>query len=225
MLISFKKNEMYKSASGAASSPKTLVVYGTSLSAERTLFWRRVSGQWVGLLRRWAGEQWPGCYRIVNASRWGATSLWAEVHLGRRVLQRNPVCVILEFAINDADVRRSISLAAARAHLQAITTALQQRLPDCRVVILLTNPCYGRYAEARPDLADYYAVYREYAVANGIAVIDLYTAWKNWIAANPDSLTLYLPDGLHPAAVASGELIFPQVKKRLHSYLAATAQR
>lgn len=226
MLIPFKKTEMDRPASeNSASQPASLLVYGTSLSAERALFWRRVSGQWVGLLRDWLNHQWPGGYTVVNASRWGATSQWAEAHLHRRVLRHGPACVILEFAINDADVGNSISIAAARARLQRMTIAIQQQLPHCRVVIMLTNPCFGRYAEVRPGLADYYAAYREHAYSNGLGLIDLLPTWNTWIGDNPDSLGVYLPDGLHPAAVASRELIFPQVKVQLQGCLATNAGR
>lgn len=202
---------------------KPIIIYGTSLSAERALFWRRVSGQWVGLLRDWVEEHWPGRYAILNASRWGATSQWAGAHLQQRVLRHRPACVLLEFAINDADVGRSISLSQAGAHLQRMVEAIQVRSPACRIAVVLTNPCFGRYAALRPDLAEYYAVYRDYAHGAGLDVIDLYSAWEQWLAAHRDSLQDFLPDGLHPSPLASSELIFPEVRQQLRRVLATGA--
>jgi len=198
---------------------KPIIVYGTSLSAERAAFWRRVGGQWVTLLRKWLDLNWAGAYTVVNASRWGVTSQWGQENLEKRVLNRNPACVILEFAVNDADVHRAISVSQSRENLKRMAEAIHSRIPSCRIVVLLTHPCIGPYGDRRPRLAEYYSACRDYARSADLDVIDLTPVWERWMTANPDAVHDYLPDGLHPAPKASRELIFPVVKQQMEVFL------
>lgn len=194
-----------------------IIVYGTSLSAERAAFWRTASGQWVTALRTWLQARYPQGATLLNASRWGATSTWARANLERRVIDHHPDCVMLEFAINDADERRNVSLGTARQNLDEMVARIRARLPACRVILLTTHHCVGRYAERRPELARYYSLYRECAAELGLGLIDLEPLWARWLNLHPYQLEQYLPDGLHPSFLANRELLFPVIRWQLES--------
>jgi acyl-CoA thioesterase-1 len=176
--------------------PATVVVYGTSLSTEWTpvLFWQRRSGYWVTRLR----ERLAGSARVINASGWGQTSDWGRVHLEERVLRHQPDLVLIEFAINDADIRRAISTLRARGNLEQMVERIRRARPSAVIALLTMNVCSGRPAWHRPGLARHYEVVRETAQAGGLPLIDLEPAWKKLLDQDPATFHNYVPDGIHP---------------------------
>ena len=110
-----------------------------------------------------AGSLWPDraaealavCVaRPVRALRFaqrGATSVWGIEQI-EAVIAAAPDIVVMEFAINDADVRRGLSLAASADNHHAILTRLKQGLPEARVVLMTTNPALGLRRLLRPRL-------------------------------------------------------------------------
>jgi lysophospholipase L1-like esterase len=203
---------------------KSLVVYGTSLSAEKAFFWRCTGGDWVRLLRDALNSKRHQNILLTNASRWGATSDWGRRYLKKRVLKYDPHSVILEFAINDADINREISLHQAGENLNEMIRQIRRYHPSCIIFVMTMNPCTGRYADLRPDLTDYYEMYRYYADAHNLPLIDLEPVWKRWMSENSGRIAEFLPDGIHPSPQASAELIFPAVKKHVEATLSFSAR-
>jgi lysophospholipase L1-like esterase len=203
---------------------KSIVVYGTSLSAEKAAFWRRTGGDWVRLLRDTLNSERHQKFALKNASRWGATSDWGRRHLKKRVLKYDPHSVMLEFAMNDADINRAIPVQQAGENLDEMIRQIRSHNSSCTIFVLTTNPCTGHYADLRPDLPAYYEVYRHYADAHDLPLIDLEPVWKRWMIENSGRIAAFLPDGIHPSPLASMELIFPAVKEHLESTLSITAR-
>ena len=192
--------------------PLRLVTYGTSLTAERVVLpWRRVGGAWVQQLRIWGASTVEIPAVVFNCARWGVTSSWGWRHALRRVARRNPDLVLMEFAINDADHRRGISLAQSRTNLLAIIDTIRRHTRGCRIVLMTTNPCRGRHATYRPELPRYYALYREVAATLGLPLADMEPIWQKLATNDPDRFRSYLPDGVHPTETACKALIAPVV--------------
>ena len=188
------------------------VTYGISLTTDRALLpWRRVGGAWVERLRQWGAGLPDSRVVVFNRARWGVTTSWGKRHVRRRVCRMKPDLVLVEFAINDADIRRGISPAQSRTNLLAIIDTIRRQYDGCRVVLMTTNPCLGRHAAYRPELGRYYAVYRELAAALDLALADMEPVWQQLAAEDTDRFRSYLIDGKHPTPAACESLIAPVV--------------
>lgn len=183
------------------------VTYGTSLSAEKcVLFWRCCGGAWVSLLRDHFCMQETVSVNVINESRWGSDSHWGVKNIASRVLRHRPNAVILEFAINDADIRKRISVDEAKSHLLLMADAILQSDAGCKIWLMTSHVPSGRHADTRPDLQQYYDMYRNLAVQKGFGLIDLYARWGK---SSPD--LRYMPDGIHPNLEAAKAIILPTV--------------
>lgn len=170
-----------------------------------------------------AGSPWPDrvaealaiCLthpvRALRFAQGGATSVWGIGQI-EAVIAADPHIIVIEFAINDADLRHGLSLAASAATHHAILTRLKQALPEARIVLMTTNPAFGVRRLLRPRLPAYYALYQRLAVDQDTGLVDL-TA--RWLAA-PD-LAQKLTDGIHPTEGAVKSVVVPVVAP----YLAA----
>jgi acyl-CoA thioesterase I len=131
------------STGAAATSERTLLVYGDSLSAAYGL---RVDQGWVALLQKRLDEQGYG-YRVVNASVSGETTSGGKARLERALTQHQPEIVVLELGANDG--LRGLPVAGARSNLDAmIATSLAN---DAKVLLVGIEmpPNYGvHYAKA-----------------------------------------------------------------------------
>lgn len=175
-------------------TPLRIAVFGTSLTA---------------------GSHWPedvtqalqNCLgRPVSLSRIaqpGATSLWARDHVVD-VLATSPDIVLIEFAINDADLRNGLSLVGSIATHQAIILALHESRPDLRIVLMTMNPAQGLRGVMRPQLAAYYAAYSDLAALTDSGLVDLYPRWLTLPRAARG-----LADGLHPKDIVARSVIVP----------------
>ena len=185
-------------------TPLRLTVFGTSLTA---------------------GSRWPedvaqgleACFArpiVLNRiAQPGATSLWAQDHVSD-VLESAPDIVVMEFAINDADLRDGVSLADSIAAHQAIILALKAARPDLRIVLMTMSPAQGLRGIMRPRLAAYYAAYRALADMTDTGLVDLYPRWLTRPRA-----TRGLADGLHPEDAVARTVIVPV----LQAYLGRSA--
>jgi len=177
------------------------VVYGSSLSAERVRWapWRACGGAWVAALRALRPD-----LELVNRSGWGWTSRDAVRAFGPRVLALQPVGVLLEFVINDADVRRHCTNESSAAHLDTLLRALAGANPGSRAAVLIPPRPLGRHARTRPQYSAYADMWRQTAAAHRAAVVDLDAAWTAQFAHDPEGEAARRPDGLHfSAAVAA----------------------
>jgi lysophospholipase L1-like esterase len=197
------------------SDPWRFIVYGTSLSVERTLPWRSSGGSWVEGLSARLDELYPGLVTVTNRSRWGADSNWAVRRLRRRVLAKRPDIVLLEFGVNDADVRRGISAERFRENLDLLVGRIDQADGGCQHALMTMNPVNGKHRRHRPQLEDYYQVCRDVAESREKVLIDLYSIWGRVLKADPPAESRYIPDGIHPNRAAAREVIVPAIIEML----------
>ena len=176
-----------------------------------------------------AGSPWPdgvaealaACVmhpvRALRFAQGGATSAWGEAQIGA-VIAAVPDIVVMEFAINDADVRRGLSLAASADNHGAILSSLQQDLPGVRIVLMTTNPALGLRRLLRPRLPAYYALYHRLAAEHNTGLIDL---TPRWLAV--PGLAQDLTDGLHPTEAAAISVVVPVVTAHLAGLLGGSS--
>lgn len=171
----------------------TVVAFGTSLTHRPG---------WVDAI----SENLSGCsYPTIDLRRLsqpGANSRWAMTQIETLAAMR-PDIVLMEFAINDADLYDGVSLAESRELTTRLLSALHTDIPEARIVLMTMNPVRGVIGQARrPRLADYYQSYRDIAAEHGTGLIDFAARWKTTGVS-----TTEIPDGLHPTAEASTKLM------------------
>jgi lysophospholipase L1-like esterase len=181
------------------SEPLRLVVLGTSLTA---------NSRWPDLL----AEELAGCsgrqVQAVRIARAGANSAWGRQEVGA-VLAAGPALVLVEFAINDADVLDGLSLAQARQNHLGILGELTVAQPGLPVFLMTMNRAAGLRGAVRPWLGAHYAQYRQIAETAEVGLIDLAPLWASAMAA--DTAGTLLPDGLHPTEAAVAQVALPAI--------------
>lgn len=182
--------------SGAA-APLHIVTFGSSLTAGNA--WPDRLGTALSLCL----DQ-PVLVERVAAP--GANLRWGQAALDQ-VIARAPDVVLIEFAINDADLRDGVSLTQAKTRLEAILTRLRTELPQTQPVLLTMSPATGLRGWLRPRLAAHYAQVTEIAAAQDLGAIDLY---PRWLAAGLTRAEM--PDGLHPTDAATARVVDPALR-------------
>jgi len=160
-----------------AAEPLRIVVFGTSLSAR---------GGWPDAVAQGLGRCFGAPVEMIRIAQPGGNITWAEGAVAQ-VLAAAPDLVLMEFAINDADIRDGVRLGESRQRHEAVL----DRLGDLPVMLMTMNTAFGLRGWLRPWLADYYASYREMAAERGLGLLDFAPRW----AALPRD---WADDGLHP---------------------------
>lgn len=175
------------------STPLRLSVFGTSLTA---------GADWPEAAATALGQCLNREVRLARVARNGANVSWALDQLAS-VRAGAPDIVIVEFAINDADIRDGLALKTAMAvHLDLIDGL---RLQGDPVIVLMTmNPAHGPRGWIRPRLGAHYAGYATLAGQIGVGLVDLYPRWRALPRAGRG-----LDDGLHPTNAAARAVILP----------------
>jgi lysophospholipase L1-like esterase len=200
----------------AAGQSRTIVVYGTSLTS---------SGAWVGQMNSWLAAKYPGLFTVINSGLSGKNSAEGLAQLQSKVLSRNPDTVFIEFAMNDAfhytDGTPSLSVTQAKANLEAMIQAIQRQNPQVEIILQTMNTVWNSPAGSntsatlRPNLTDYYQMYRDVAAAHGLMLIDHLPDWATLQSSSPSTFQSYLPDGVHPTASGCSKVILPLLKWKL----------
>ena len=170
--------------------PLRVTLFGTSLTA---------TYDWPATLQDCAG----GALDVSRVALAGAGSDWAVTQTDR-VLAQNPDLVVIEFSVNDADLRQRTSLRQSLASHAFIISELRAGNPGLSIVLMTMNPAHGVRRVMRPRLGGYYRLYRDLAEEMQTGLLDLYPRWlahEGW--------KRQLPDGLHPDPVAATGLIVP----------------
>ncbi len=144
---------------------------------------------------------------VGENSAWGLTQVQAVTAL-------QPDLVLIEFAINDADLRDGQNLDAALDAHQRLLDALATAAPAARPVLMTTNRAFGLRGLMRPWLSAHYEQYRRLAAARHIGLIDLAPLWAAAPATGQDGVPL-LPDGLHPTDAAVARVAFSSLVTEL----------
>ena len=172
------------------------MVLGTSLS---------VRSDWPQGL----GEALSGCLsrpaEVEVIARPGATSAWGLAQVGR-VAAADPDVVIVEFAINDADLADGLRLGRSFSAHDTLLSEIAALVPDARLLLMTMNHARGPRGWARPRLEAYYALYPRLAERHGAGLVDLY---PRWLARPRDADGL--GDGLHPTDATAREVMLPSL--------------
>jgi lysophospholipase L1-like esterase len=182
--------------STAAGHPLHIVAFGSSLTA---------GGTWPGDLARALEACLQGQVTLEVIAAPGAGSSWG-LETVDRVRATAPDLVLLEFAINDADLRDGVGLSrSARQHREILRDLLGDA-PQRRVLLMTMNPVSGLIRKLqRPRLGRYYALYPDLAAEADTGLVDFATRWQ----ADPEHLRASLSDGLHPRPEAASALMVP----------------
>jgi acyl-CoA thioesterase I len=190
-------------AAGKDDAEVTLLALGTSLTANY---------QWPHELARQLSQCLARKVDIEILAVAGANSNQAAKQFSSR-RNRRPDIVLVEFASNDADLLDGIGLDKSRSNLKALLGRIREDVPGAQVVLMTMNPAFGPRGWIRPQLIEYYEMYRELAAYNGVALVDLAPTWNESLAAT--GYKVQLPDGLHPTQTAASRIILPTLRNKI----------
>lgn len=171
--------------------PLRIVAFGTSLTALYT--WPATLGRRLSICLERPVE-------IDVVARPGAGSAWA-LDQTAHVADLLPDIVIIEFAINDADVADGVWPRTSLVQHREILAELQEALPEAGILLITTNPVQGLQRFKRPFLQRYYHLYSDLSEEFGSGLLHL---TPNWSGRD-------LPDGLHPLDSDATEIIVPGI--------------
>jgi acyl-CoA thioesterase-1 len=177
-----------------AGRPLRLTVLGTSLSSAGRYRWPdEVGAQLSARIGR------P--VEVHRVAQPGATSTWGTAQV-ERVVATRPDIVVVELAVNDADVRHHLTVGASVSRHERVLTGLAAARPEATVVLLTMSPASGPRAWVRPFLSRYYAAYVALAQRCDVGLVDLYPRWNALPATERE-----LNDGLHPSDAAATRVV------------------
>jgi acyl-CoA thioesterase-1 len=187
VLISLCMMAMAGAAVASTAEPKTILVFGDSLSAG---FGLKTGEAWPFLLQQRLGPRW----RVVNASVSGETTAGGLTRLPSALSQHKPNIVIVELGANDG--LRGLQLADARQNLARMIELDRGAGASTVLVAMRMPPNFGavyttKFAKMFDELATQYQLPKPPFLFDGLA----------------DKPELFQTDQLHPLAIAQGRLL------------------
>ncbi|HXC59804.1 MAG TPA: arylesterase [Steroidobacteraceae bacterium] len=174
----------------AASSERTLLVFGDSLSAAHGL---RAEQGWVVQLQQRLVSQGYG-YRVVNASVSGETTSGGRGRIDRALAQHRPAVVLLELGGNDA--LRGLPIRDTRANLKAMIDAARNIGSKVLLLGIRIPPNYGAAYAQSVD-----AMYVALAAENKVPLVPFIL---EGFALDPRYMQ---EDGIHPNAAGQPKVL------------------
>lgn len=188
-----------------AGKKQVVVAYGTSLTE---------GGAWVGQMKAVLDEHYPGLATVVNSGGSGQWSEWGVRNLDKKVIQKKPDTVFIEFSINDSVERFKGSVEIAKANLGIMIAGILKENPGCEIILMTMTPG-DKYPEGhrsyRKDIDAHYGMYRSVAKEQGLLLIDHYPNWKNLQGKDGKLFLEYLPDTIHPTATGCAKVVTPVI--------------
>lgn len=175
-----------------------IVAFGTSLTARNA---------WPDTLSARLSACFGHPVTMTRVAGVGMGSAWGLEHINQ-VAALMPDLVIMEFAINDADLRDGVSVPQARAQHLALVNGLRTALPGVRIVQMTMSPARGPRGVMRPFLSRHYAMVRDLAEVADTGLADLYPRWRT---ASKD--LRHAADGLHPSDAQAESVVIPPLVK------------
>jgi acyl-CoA thioesterase-1 len=189
-----------------AGKPQTVVVYGTRLTA---------GGAWVQQLQQALNQAYPEKAKVMNSGKGAMWSKWGVDNLDKLVIEKKPDTVLIEFGINDAFLKYNTSVEQAQKNLENMIERILKANSHCEIILMVMNPAIGVHLERRPNLKDYYQMYRDMAKTRKLLLIDHYPNWEKILNSDADLFNNYVPDGIHPNAEGCEMVITPEINKTL----------
>ena len=181
---------LFTSHALAQDAPRTVLVFGDSLSAAYNL---SVEQGWVALLAKKLDAEKPN-WHVVNASVSGETTAGGKARIARALSDHAPAVVVLELGANDA--LRGLDLNQAQANLQAIIDASFEANAKVLLAGVEMPPNYGpEYAEA------FRAMFATLAETNKTALLPFL------LEPIATDLAWFQPDTIHPTAAAQPKVL------------------
>jgi len=187
---------------------QTVVMYGTSLTAAKY-------SAWVEQLQQALNKSYPGKAQVINSGASGQWSKWGLDNLDKRVVNKKPDTVLIEFAINDAYKPYKTTVEQARSNLEKMIDRILKSNSKCEIVLMVMNPPVGNHLKIRPNIKDYYEMYRDVAKDRKLLLIDHYPIWEKILNEDADLFKKYVPDGIHPGSEGSKAVTTPNIAKAL----------
>ena len=135
--------------------------------------------------------------------------------LDARVLEKHPDMVLIEFGINDAYLPYKTSVETCRINVEYMIDRIQESYPDCEIVLQVMNMPIREHLESRPNIEQYYDVYRKIARKRKLKLIDHYSYWTEVLEQGEEHFRTYVPDGLHPNKLAWETYTVPFILQEL----------
>jgi len=170
-------------------SAVTLAAIGDSL----TYGWMVRKG-YLDFLEEMLREKYPESRpSIVGSGIPGDTSDSGLSRLQEDVLDEHPDCILVQYAINDAEYGLSVS--QFRHYIQEIIEKI--RRTNHADIVLVTSVHIENQRESQL-VAPYYRQLEALGDANGLPVARVHTYWKEKIGEGVDFLSLVQSDLIHP---------------------------
>ena len=178
-----------RAPSGTATLPRTILVFGDSLSAGYGI---AKDAAWPMLLaRRLENERLD--YSVVNASISGETSAGGRARLDTALSDYKPAIVIIALGSNDG--LRGLPIATLRDNLTTMIDSATRTKARVLLIGQRIPPNYGPYA------VSFGQVFGDIAKTKKVALVDFLL---EGVVARPD---LFQADNLHPTAAAQPILL------------------
>lgn len=173
--------------------PLRIAALGTSLT---------VRAAWPDRLQAALQACAPGA-SVQRFAKAGARSDWGLAE-AEAVLASRPDLVIVELAMNDADLTDGLMPWTSGATHRALLARLAAVRPAPRVILLTVNPVRGWRSVTRPFLPLYQRAYGPLADESGAGLVDGLSLWQ---ARGVDAAAV--PDGVHPDPGIEAQVLAP----------------
>ncbi|MEM1129051.1 MAG: SGNH/GDSL hydrolase family protein [Pseudomonadota bacterium] len=190
-------------------NPLRVTVMGTSLTAR---------GTWPDALTSELATCLDVPVSVTRIAKGGETSRWGKEET-EAVIASAPDILLIEFTINDADLRHGVSLAESAQNQREIIAEVQRTLPRTRIALMTLNRAYYRRALVRPLMRRYESQYDRLAADLDVGRLNLLPEWHRAVAEN--GLSAAIPDGVHPAPAVAERVNVPAIAGYIDASCAA----
>ncbi len=192
-----------------AGEKQVVVTYGTSLTAD---------GAWVKQMTAALDRKFPQQATVINSGGSGKWSDWGVAHLQKRVIDKKPDTVFIEFSMNDSVARFNGSVPVAKKNLETMIDAILKANPRCEIILMTMTPGNAHpegHPSYRKDIEAHYQMVRDVAQARKLRLIDHYPNWIALQTKDKPTFDKYVPDSIHPTPEGCEKIITPVILESL----------
>lgn len=115
-----------------------------------------------------------------------------------QVTALRPSAVVIEYSMNDCN----LTFSAAEAGTISLINQIKSGSPESAIFLMTMNNVFGSNLTLRDDLPDFYQMYRDLSVSEGVGLIDSNPAWAGTTMSD-------MVDEVHPSAAANKAYLVP----------------